>query len=69
MALHDPEVHRFMAFGIAGISIAADSLSAIKYAKVRPIRNEHGLAVDFETVGDFLNMEMMMIGLIVWQLI
>ncbi|NLZ70989.1 MAG: formate C-acetyltransferase [Clostridiaceae bacterium] len=53
MALHDPEVHRFMAFGIAGISIAADSLSAIKYAKVKPIRDENGLAVDFETIGDF----------------
>ena len=53
MALHNPEVHRFMAFGIAGISIAADSLSAIKYAKVKPIRDENGLAVDFETIGDF----------------
>lgn len=53
MALHDPQIHRWMAFGIAGISIAADSLSAIKYAKVRPIRDENGLAVDFETVGEF----------------
>ncbi|MDY3052472.1 MAG: formate C-acetyltransferase [Ndongobacter sp.] len=53
MALHDPQVHRWMAFGIAGISIAADSLSAIRYARVRPIRDEHGLAVDFETVGEF----------------
>lgn len=53
MALHDPSVHRFMAFGIAGLSITADSLSAIKYAKVKPIRNEDELAVDFETVGDF----------------
>lgn len=53
MALHDPEVHRFIAFGIAGIAIAADSLSAIKYAKVKPIRDENGLAVDFEVEGDF----------------
>ncbi|MDU2219679.1 formate C-acetyltransferase [Finegoldia magna] len=53
MALHDPEVHRFIAFGIAGIAIAADSLSAIKYAKVKPIRDENGLAVDFEVDGDF----------------
>lgn len=53
MALHDAHIHRFMAFGIAGLSIAADSLSAIKYAKVKPIRNENGLAVDFETIGDF----------------
>ena len=53
MALHDPIVHRFIAFGVAGISIVADSLSAIKYAKVRPIRNEAGIAVDFEVEGSF----------------
>ncbi|NLJ70265.1 MAG: formate C-acetyltransferase [Clostridiaceae bacterium] len=53
MALHDPEVHIFMAFGIAGISIVADSLSAIKYAKVRPIRDENGITMDFEIEGDF----------------
>lgn len=53
MALHDPYVHRYIAFGIAGIAIVADSLSAIKYAKVRPIRNEEGIAVDFEREGSF----------------
>lgn len=53
MALHDTEVERFMAFGVAGLSVIVDSLSAIKYASVRPIKNENGYIVDFETVGDF----------------
>ena len=53
MALHDTFVERLMAFGVAGFSVAVDSLSAIKYAKVKPIRDENGIIVDFETKGDF----------------
>ena len=53
MALHDPEILRTMATGIAGLSVAADSLSAIKYATVKAVRNEEGLIVDFKTEGEF----------------
>ena len=53
MALHDKNVRRWFATGIAGFSVVADSLSAIKYAKVKPIRDENGVTVDFEIEGDF----------------
>ena len=53
MALHDTSVDRFMAFGIAGLSVIADSLSAIKYANVKALRDENGYIVDFETEGEF----------------
>ena len=53
MALHDEHVHRWFATGIAGLSVVADSLSAIKYAKVKVIRNDDGLVVDYEIEGDF----------------
>ncbi|QYJ87503.1 formate C-acetyltransferase [Shewanella mesophila] len=53
MALHDRDVRRTMACGIAGLSIAADSLSAIKFAKVKPVRDEHGIAIDFDIEGDY----------------
>lgn len=53
MALHDTEILRTMATGIAGLSVVADSLSAVKYAKVSVVRDENGIAVDFETEGDF----------------
>ena len=53
MALHDKDVKRWFATGIAGLSVVADSLSAIKYAKVRAIRDESGIVVDYEVEGDF----------------
>ena len=53
MGLHDTDVERLMAFGVAGLSVITDSFSAIKYAKVKPIKNENGLIVDFEIEGEF----------------
>ena len=53
MSLHDTEVERLMAFGVAGLSVITDSLSAVKYANVKPIKNDDGYIVDFETTGDF----------------
>ena len=53
MALHDTDVHRYMAYGVAGLSVACDSLSAIKYAKVRPARNANGITIGFEIEGDY----------------
>ncbi|MDF5627271.1 pyruvate formate lyase family protein, partial [Vibrio parahaemolyticus] len=53
MALMDRDVHRTMACGIAGLSVVADSLAAIKYATVKPVRDEDGIAVDFEIEGDY----------------
>ncbi|MBR5449178.1 MAG: formate C-acetyltransferase, partial [Clostridia bacterium] len=53
MSLHDTDVERLMAFGVAGLSVIADSLSAIKYARVKPVKNADGLVVDYVTEGDF----------------
>lgn len=53
MALHDTDVHRYMAYGVAGLSVAADSLSAIKYAKVKPIHDKNGICIDFEIEGNY----------------
>ena len=53
MALHDTDVERLMAFGVAGLSVVTDSLSAIKYATVKPVRNDEGYIVDYNTSGEF----------------
>jgi formate C-acetyltransferase len=53
MSLHDTQVERFMAFGLAGLSVMADSLSAIRYARVTPVQDDRGLAIDFKIEGDF----------------
>jgi formate C-acetyltransferase len=53
MALHDSHIHRFMAFGIAGLSVVADSLSAIKYAQVKAVKDERGIITDFVVNGNF----------------
>ncbi len=53
MALHDTDPERFMAFGLAGLSVAADSLSAIKYARVKPIKNDEGMIIDFDIEGEY----------------
>ena len=59
MALHDQQILRTMAFGIAGLSVVADSLSAIKHAKVKPIRRDDGLIVSYEITGDSRNTAIM----------